>query len=245
MKNKYFFRNRPRFWKSEKIRWTGTIIAVILLITVFTVQNQDIWQNGNLSEEDNMDIGENGEVAVPSVPDILPEPPVVSEEENENETETENPGNASITAVNEIEAEEEAAAVSTPPADWLAPSSGNFGRGFGYNYDPTYEDYRFHNGVDMPLEMGELVLAIADGKVIKAVSDSKWNGRVEIEHTGGLVSVYLGIVPSGIKEGDEIQGGETVGTVGPAPLAEAADGPHLHLEMLLEDQYVDPLEYLR
>ena len=242
MNNKYFFRNRPRFWKSEKVRWTGTIIAVILLITVFTVQNQDIWQNGNISEPDENNSGEIVAENSPSVLDLVPEPPIVSEAENN----VENSGNASITAMSEDEAEEDAATVSTPPANWLPPSStGVFGRGFGYNYDSTYEDYRFHSGVDMTLDMGELVFAIADGKVRKVTNDSVWDGRVEIEHDGGLVSIYLGIIPSGIKEGDEIQAGETVGTVGPAPKAEAADGSHLHLEMMLDSEYVDPLEYLR
>ena len=241
MKNKYFFRNRPRFWKSEKVRWTGTIIAVILLISVFTVQNQEIWQNGNIPQPEENSSGESvAENNLESL-DLVPEPPVVSEEDNN----IGNSGNASITAISENEAEEESATVSTPPANWLSPSTGVFGRGFGYNYDSTYEDYRFHSGVDMTLDMGELVFAIADGKVKKAITDNVWDGRVEIEHAGGLVSVYLGILPSGIKEGDEIQAGETIGTVGPAPTVEAVDGPHLHLEMLLDNQYVDPLEYLR
>lgn len=245
MNKKYFFRNRP-FWKSEKVRWAGTIIAVVLLISVFTVQNQELWQNSSLPEPDNVIVGETGEdEAPPADIVIVPEPPGSDTDDNtvsgtDNATVTVQTGNEA-----EVDIDTEAAEVSAPPSSWLAPSSGVYGRGFGYSYDATYEDYRFHSGVDMSLDMGDLVLAVADGKVKAVASDSIWGGRVEIEHDGGLISVYLGIIPSGIKEGQDIQAGETVGTVAPAPAAELAEGTHLHFELLLDGEYVDPLKYLR
>ena len=247
MNKNYFFRNRP-FWKSEKVRWAGTIIAVILLIAVFTVQNQDIWQDSSLPEPNDVIVGENNneEEGLPSGLDIVPEPSANPPAANEPAANTEQPA-VTVTNDNSDEdtVEPEAETVSAPPSTWLAPASGVYGRGFGYNYDATYEDYRYHNGVDMALDLGTLVLAIADGKVKTVANDNQWGGRVEIEHDGGMTSVYLGIVPSDVKVGQTIQAGETVGTVAPAPAAEVAAGTHLHMELLQDGKAVDPLKYLQ
>ncbi|MCR4963219.1 MAG: M23 family metallopeptidase [Firmicutes bacterium] len=135
---------------------------------------------------------------------------------------------------------ERTAAVMAEPAMWFLPGDGEFDRGFGYDYDPTHGDFRFHPGCDMQLPIGSLVYAAADGVVLSVANDDLWGGVVTVDHGHGWTTVYKCLTPR-VQAGEPVSVGESIGSVIDSPLAEAAQVSHLHFEVYLNEEEVDPL----
>lgn len=115
-------------------------------------------------------------------------------------------------------------------------------RGYGYSWDPTTEDYRFHHGVDLALLAGGSVYAAAAGTVVEAGGDAFWGGVVIIEHGPGWQSVYKG-VEAAVAAGDQVQAGTLLGRQ-IISQAELAQESHVHIEVLVDGKSQDPAPYL-
>ena len=127
----------------------------------------------------------------------------------------------------------------------LAPVKvGVCSRGFGYNYDPTFKDYRFHGGLDFEAAAGTTVICPLGAEVAE-IQDDGFGGRVIVlEHGDKLVSRMAGIEPvESLKAGDKLSAGDKLGEIGEPPLVEDAQPPHLHWELLLEGEPVDAAAY--
>lgn len=108
----------------------------------------------------------------------------------------------------------------------------------------TMDDWRVHNGVDFGGTAGNTVSAVADGTVVKVYNDSFWGTVAEVDHGNGMTVRYCGLKDlSCAPQGSEIKKGDKVGTLGHIPV-ETADGEHLHLEVMIDGKYVDPLAAL-
>lgn len=126
----------------------------------------------------------------------------------------------------------------------IIPASGNWDREYGYGYDETLEDYRFHHGTDMPLSLGELVFCAFDGEITEIGNDDYYGQWVEITHEGGIITKYYGI-ETNLASGISLKAGEVVGQVVASPLFETEQIPHLHFEVWLDGKTVDPLLYIK
>ena len=111
-------------------------------------------------------------------------------------------------------------------------------------YSETLGSWSTHNGVDFAAKTGDRVKAPADGTVKRIYQDGLWGDVIELEHGGRVISRCCGVKAQGIKEGDAVKAGSMIGTVSSVP-AEIADGEHVHLEILANDKYVDPLLLLQ
>ncbi len=129
------------------------------------------------------------------------------------------------------------------PSAWLAPLSGETGRSYGFSYDFTYNDYRFHHGIDIMAEPGTSVYAAAGGTVHTAATDSYWGGVVVIEHGGGWRSIYRCLEPA-VSTGDSIEAGSALGYILESTTTEAGQEAHLHYEMYLDGNEVNPADWL-
>lgn len=108
-------------------------------------------------------------------------------------------------------------------------------------YSPTMGDWRAHNGVDFRGKENQQVKALADGTVSSVKEgDVMWGNILEIDHGYGIVSRYCGVKAS-VREGQTVKVGDLVGSLSGVP-CEEADGPHLHLEILVNGSYVNPVE---
>jgi hypothetical protein len=96
----------------------------------------------------------------------------------------------------------------------------------------------FHDGIDLAAPLGTTVRAIASGRVILAGRLSDGAVVVEIDH-GSAVSLY-GHLQSAlvVSEGESVSAGEPLGAVG---LTGNTTGPHLHFEILVSGEPIDPL----
>ncbi len=113
-----------------------------------------------------------------------------------------------------------------------------------YN-NPTLGWIYRHKAVDFEAAAGTEVRCMADGK-IESISFSEETGNlILVDHGDGLKTVYRFVEPdSSLKEGATIKKGQKLGVVAQAYGIEHKDGEHLHLEVELNGDPVDPTEYL-
>lgn len=110
-------------------------------------------------------------------------------------------------------------------------------------YMPSLNMWKSHNGVDFAAAENAPVLAIADGKVVSVEETTLEGIVVSIEHKDGIVSVYKSLSSASVKAGDEVTLGSSIGVAG-TMLTEASDNVHVHLEMTVNGEIVNPLEYI-
>lgn len=112
------------------------------------------------------------------------------------------------------------------------------------NGQPTYSltmgDWRTHDGTDFVGELGQNVKALADGKVTAVTESPMWGTMITIDHGMDVISRYYGVNAT-VKAGDNVKVGESIGTLIAIP-CEELDTPHLHLEMSIDGETVDPVE---
>jgi murein DD-endopeptidase MepM/ murein hydrolase activator NlpD len=111
---------------------------------------------------------------------------------------------------------------------------------FGMRFHPILHFSRMHTGVDWAAPIGTPVYAAGNGVVIKAEWDSGYGRRVEIQHANGYVTTYnhMSGFGRGIAAGVHVTQGQVVGYLGDSGLS---TGPHLHYEVIINGNFVDPL----
>ncbi len=137
-------------------------------------------------------------------------------------------------------------AVSTePPFSFDQPVEGFLDRDYSMQepqHFPSAHYYRLHPGIDLKAEYGAIVSACADGTVVRVWQDNELGQCVRIRHDK-YEAVYAGLSAAHyVRQGDPVRKGDTIGHVGNGVLAETDAGPHLHLEVWLNQTPVDPVE---
>jgi murein DD-endopeptidase MepM/ murein hydrolase activator NlpD len=120
-------------------------------------------------------------------------------------------------------------------------SGGVFRSGFGPRKHPILGYTRMHTGVDWAENTGASIFAAGNGTVLKAERDRGGYGlRVEIQHLNGYVTAYshMSGFARGIQAGAKVRQGQVIGYVGNTGLS---TGPHLHYEVLINGNFVDPM----
>ena len=113
------------------------------------------------------------------------------------------------------------------------------------SYNETTRDWRVHNGVDYPGELGDPVSAAADGTVISVREDDSLGTTVVLRHTGGYETTYQNLEESvPVQLGDKVVLGQAIGSVGATALTESAIGPHVHFSVAYQDMPMDPADFL-
>lgn len=112
-------------------------------------------------------------------------------------------------------------------------------------YSMTYGWWQAHKAVDFAAAEGSEVYAVMDGTIKEVTYNYLMGNIVKLDIGGGIVVVYAsldGEVP--VKAGDKVTKGSVIGHVGKTAKSESVEGAHLHLEVLLNDEAVDPNIYL-
>ena len=128
------------------------------------------------------------------------------------------------------------------------PVSGETVTGYAVDcltYNPTTRDWRVHNGIDIAAAEGSAVYAAADGVVYTTYEDEGLGTTVVIRHDGGYVTMYSSLDGDvTVNAGDTVKLGQTIGYVGSSALLESAIGDHVHFCVTVNDQAMDPAEFL-
>lgn len=110
-------------------------------------------------------------------------------------------------------------------------------------FSATMNDYRVHTGIDIAAPLGKEVLCYSKGTVESIRVDDFYGTVVCVRHDHDLMTVYANLSPTlaeGVTVGTELNTGDVIGYVGKTALAESADAPHLHFEMLVDGKNIDP-----
>lgn len=105
--------------------------------------------------------------------------------------------------------------------------------------------WKTHDGVDIKADVGTQVKAMNKGIVTKIWEDALWGNCITIDHGNGVIGHYYSLSKvMSVSEGDEVNAGEVIGSVGDTAECEAAELSHLHFAIKQNGEWIDPLEYI-
>jgi len=137
------------------------------------------------------------------------------------------------------------AILSDIPSIW--PVAGGLGRvtmHFGHNRHPFTGQFYIHNGIDIATgRSGDAVVAAANGQVVSINNDPTGYGNyIIIRHRHGYYTRYAHLLSSRVRLGQRVQQGDVIGHIGNTGMS---TGPHLHFEVIIGSDVVDPYQYIR
>jgi len=120
-------------------------------------------------------------------------------------------------------------------------ADGELRSGFGMRYHPIMRYSKMHTGVDWSNRIGTPILAAGNGTVLKAGWSSGYGKHTEIQHANGYVTTYShqSNFANGIVPGAKVRQGQVIGYLGNTGLS---TGPHLHYEVLVNGNFVNPMK---
>ena len=121
------------------------------------------------------------------------------------------------------------------------PTNGPIVSGFGYRTHPVYGTTRFHSGVDIDGACGQAIFAAEDGTVLSAGYNGGYGNATVVDHGDGLSTLYGHQSSIGVSSGQKVSRGQQIGLVGTTGLS---TGCHLHFEVRINGEPVDPVPYL-
>lgn len=98
-----------------------------------------------------------------------------------------------------------------------------------------------HTGLDIGGNLGDPVNAMLPGVVVSAQWGGPYGNFVVVDHGNGLVTRYAHLQKYGVQRGDQVKAGDFLGEQGSTG---NSTGPHLHFEVLKDNKFVNPYEYV-
>lgn len=133
--------------------------------------------------------------------------------------------------------------------NFAKPVDGEIVRDFAVDslvYSDTLQEWTTHTGIDIKADKTTVVKSAEAGIVKTIKNDPRYGLTVIIEHENGFQTVYSNLLTSEfVVEGEKVEKGQSLGTVGNTAAFEIADEPHLHFEILKDSVQVDPNIYLK
>jgi len=125
------------------------------------------------------------------------------------------------------------------PSVW--PASGLLSSRYGWRRNPFGFRWNHHSGIDVAGTPGDPIYAAAAGTVTHADWSGGYGQVVEIDHGFGITTVYAHCSGVYVEPGQTVEAGDRIATMGSTG---RSTGPHLHFEVRLDGNAVDPLDYL-
>ena len=94
--------------------------------------------------------------------------------------------------------------------------------------------------MDFSANVGTPVYATGNGKVVKAGWEGLYGNCIDIDHGFGYVTKYAHLSKIKVRAGQQVMRGEIIGEVGSTG---KSTGPHLHYEVHVKGQIVNPVNY--
>ncbi|CAH0497869.1 M23 family metallopeptidase [Novosphingobium sp. CECT 9465] len=132
------------------------------------------------------------------------------------------------------------AGVSIPS---LAPVTvAHLSSGYGMRNHPVLGGRRAHKGIDLAASTGTPIRASADGVVEKADWFGGYGLFVQLDHGGAMETRYGHMSRVAVAEGQQVRKGDVIGYVGSTG---RSTGPHLHYEVRVAGEAVNPVPYMQ
>ncbi|MDR2872399.1 MAG: peptidoglycan DD-metalloendopeptidase family protein [Xanthomonadaceae bacterium] len=114
--------------------------------------------------------------------------------------------------------------------------------GFGYRADPFGRGGQYHRGIDFDANVGDPVMAVADGVISASGSRNGYGLTVDIDHGNGYVTRYAHNSRLLVSEGDLVRAGQEIAKAGSTG---RSTGAHVHLEVWENGSVVNPRKFLQ
>lgn len=124
---------------------------------------------------------------------------------------------------------------------FILPADAEITSPFGYRRHPILGTVRLHSGTDFGAPYGAPIVASKSGEVIFAGWNGGYGNCVIIAHDGGISTLYGHQSEIAVSEGQQVGRGEIVGYIGSTG---QSTGPHLHFEVRIGGEPVDPMLFL-
>ena len=113
-------------------------------------------------------------------------------------------------------------------------------------YSETLKEWVTHLGIDIKAEKTSVVKSAEAGTVKSIKNDPRYGLTIVVDHEDGYQTVYSNLLTSEfVVEGEKVEKGQSLGTVGNTAVFEIADEPHLHFEILKDSIQIDPSIYIK
>ena len=124
---------------------------------------------------------------------------------------------------------------------WPLDESHRITSEFGYRTDPIDGTTSYHSGLDIGAPSGTEIHAVADGQVAWSYYSTTAGNWIGIDHGNNVYSVYMHCSLAAVEPGAYVKQGDVIGYVGSTG---RSTGPHLHLSIRVNGEYVDPHMYV-
>ena len=247
------------------------VISIIAFLAIFVLYNRKLSEESNellLGLKEQTDIVPNEELedleeassssdkAISDVTNtvknttkkekVVSKTPVSSKVENTTNMITQNTiqntvGNTiSNESTNMIEVQE-----TQKELQFQAPVSGEIIKDFAIDtliYSNTLEEWTTHSGIDIKADKTTIVVSAESGTIESIKTDPRYGLTITILHDNGFKTIYSNLLTTEfVTEGEKVEKGQTIATVGESSSFEIADEAHLHFEMYKDDVLVDPI----
>ena len=130
-----------------------------------------------------------------------------------------------------------------------APVSGEIIKDYAMDtlsYSKTLEEWTTHSGIDIKADKTTVVAASEEGVVESIKNDPRYGLTITINHDNGFKTIYSNLLTTEfVTEGESVEKGQTIATVGETSSFEISDDSHLHFEMYKDGEVVNPTIYLK
>ena len=227
------------------------LILIITCISVYIVYNNKIKEsakqsllatekitelvpNNNILEEASSEISKSiNEVITETTNEIIENEIQETEKEEEENTVLE-------TQAPEEVVEEE----PVKPLEFAYPVEGEILKSFAMEnlvFSETLQEWVVHKGIDIKAPRTTVVKAAEEGTVKSIKNDPRYGLTIVIEHDEQYQTIYSNLLTSEfVVEGEKVEKGQAIGTVGNTAVFEIADEPHLHFEIWKDSLPIDP-----
>ena len=123
---------------------------------------------------------------------------------------------------------------------WPVPSCTLLTSPYGYRIHPILDYERLHAGLDIGAKFGEEIIAADGGTVLIAEYSDSYGNFVLIDHGDRYSTAYGHMSEIAVEAGQEVKQGELIGYIGSTGWS---TGPHLHFEIRLNGERIDPEEF--
>ena len=113
-------------------------------------------------------------------------------------------------------------------------------------YSETLQEWTTHTGIDIKADKTTVVKAAETGTIKSIKNDPRYGLTIVIEHDDQYQTIYSNLLTSEfVVEGEKVEKGQAIGTVGNTAVFEIADEPHLHFEIWKDSLPIDPTTLMK
>ncbi len=225
----------------------AAMLVGVIGVSVYTVDSRRKPTNPDVTSDDSTSLDSDTSTNAPDTTENAPKDSGVTDDKAESKTDSDSDTQKQTEASSSTKTDVPA---SVNVHYFVEPASGFVSKTHELDipvYSLTMNDYRAHAGIDIQAPLGSDVVSASSGKVCRILNDPLMGKTVTIDHGDGIYSTYKNLAEElalGIEVGASVSMGQVIGSIGESAIIEIAENPHLHFELEVNGEHVDPLEYV-